>query len=275
MNISYNSLLIFLTSVTINSLSYLSKLSRTKVSILGLLNLNMTSNLIQQKNDWRRHSGWCCLPIVLLAIQIPAIAIPEIGVLPKTCEINLALSAAPEHLRAEAAVYVLEQKGYRKLRQGNNSFTCIVNRDHPRVLKPTCFDLEGTETIIPKILFFGRLMMKGVAIEIINDRVQKGFIDGTFISPRRPGVAYMLSRYNRPYNSETDSLGWFAPHIMFYAPDLKLQDIGMSIEAWNENPRLPMIGYQGPHGYMIVMADDGKKRSRSDLSSCPDWVHSD
>ena len=196
-----------------------------------------------------------------------------VDVLPLACEVDLALSAAPPHLREDATVYALGADGYREVRAGTNPFTCIVNRDHPRVLKPTCFDREGADTIVPKILFFGRSLMAGKSVETVRQEVDEAFDDGTFVSPRRPGIAYMLSRYNRPYNPRTDQLGWFPPHVMFYAPNLTTEDIGFSMEAFHANNRLPGIGYQGPHGYMIMLADDGQQRSRADLNGCPDWVH--
>ncbi len=198
-----------------------------------------------------------------------------VSLLPESCEVALATSAAPEHLREEAAVYVLDEDGYRKAREGSNAFTCIVNRDHPRVLKPTCFDREGEATIVPKILFMGRELMAGKPLESIREEVQGAFEDGRFRSPGRPGVAYMLSRYNRPYDPSSDRLGWFPPHVMFYAPNLNGEDIGFDMEAWHEDNRLPFIGYQGPQGYMIMITDDGQERSRGDLPTCPDWVHAD
>src|SRR5438093_7232088 len=70
-------------------------------------------------------------------------------------EVAMALSAAPEHLRPGAGVYVLTASGFKQTRPSTNRFTCIVNRDHPKALKPTCFDEEGTATILPKILRVG------------------------------------------------------------------------------------------------------------------------
>ena len=224
----------------------------------------------------RNHLPLLALALVLGQSGAPLHAeTPTVDVLPSACEIALALSAAPEHLRADATVYALEKGGYRRVRDGTNNFTCIVNRDHPRVLKPTCFDREGAETIVPKILFFGSSLMAGKHVDAIKQEVDSAFAKGDFISPRRPGVAYMLSRYNRPYNPATDQLGWFPPHVMFYAPNLTTEDIGFSMEAWHANGRLPGIGYQGPHGYMIMIADDGQERSRDDLPSCPDWIHAE
>ena len=215
------------------------------------------------------------LPTANVTASVTADEGAPVALLPQSCEMALALSAAPEHLRGDAAVYVLEREGYRKHREGKNPFTCIVNRDHARVLKPTCFDAEGAATIVPKILFFGERLMAGDSPEAIGKKVDAAFASGRFIPPRRPGVAYMLSRYNRPFNPSNETLGWFPPHVMFYAPNLTPDDIGFSMEAWHENNQLPGIGYQGPHGYMIVITDDGQERSRSDLPSCPDWVHAE
>ncbi len=193
-------------------------------------------------------------------------------VLSEACEVELALSAAPHYLQAGASVWVMNDTGYAMHRQGSNPFSCIVNRDHPKVLKPTCFDAEGARTIVPKIVAFGAMLQAGVDLDVINDRINEGFAQGKFESPQRPGVAYMLSRYNRPYNSNTGELGWFPPHVMFYAPDLVNEDIGHDMRYHNPKQPLPMIAYQGPQGYMIMISDDGTKRSRADLPSCPDWV---
>ncbi|MEO1088569.1 MAG: hypothetical protein AAFY88_30415 [Acidobacteriota bacterium] len=176
-----------------------------------------------------------------------------VQLLPERCEADLALSAAPAHLRDGATVYGLGADGYRKLREGSNGFTCLG------------------DTIVPKILAVGEALMDGVPVDAIRTRVDDGFRRGEFRSPG-PGVAYMLSRYNRPYNPATDTLGWFPPHLMFYAPNLNGSDIGFQMEAWHSDNSLPFIGYQGPHGYMIVITDDGADRSPDDLPACPDWV---
>ncbi len=196
-------------------------------------------------------------------------------VLPAACEQALALSAAPAYLRDQASVYLYGPEGYRRGRTGSNPFTCIVNRDHPKTLKPVCFDTEGTATVLPKILDVGAKLAKGVPLQAINAAVKAGFESGVYVSPRRAGVAYMLSRYNRPVQRSTNALGWFPPHVMFYAPNLTNEDIGHDMRFHNPQQPLPMIGYQGPHGFMIMISDDGTPRSRGDLPDCPDWVHQD
>lgn len=196
---------------------------------------------------------------------------PEI--LPRDCEMSLALSAAPEYLRPAASVYAFTDKGYELALEGSNSFTCIVNRDDPRVLKPTCFDAEGSRTVIPTIRYFGERMLEGAAVEMIRSEVSAKFSAGDLRSQGSPGVAYMLSRYNRPVNPTTGELGFFPPHVMFHAPNLTNEDIGHDMAHHDMSRPLPMIAYGGPQGYMIMISDDGKQRSRSDLAaSCPAWI---
>ena len=190
---------------------------------------------------------------LLLSISMPGRAettqLPEL--MSQDEEIALALSAAPELLRKDAAVYVLEKDGFHKVREGRNGFTCIVNRDSPMNQKPTCWDREGSETIVPVVLRTGELLMKGTPVSEIKAEIEEGFRSGKYISPRRPGVAYMLSHGNRNYDPRTGKTMIFPPHVMFYAPNLTNEDIGSKGDGAGG---LPFIAYQGPHGYMIVMA---------------------
>ena len=77
-------------------------------------------------------------------------------VLPRDREIELAISAAPPDVGSKATVYVFTSQGYQKARDGANGFTCLVNRDSElegyHVLKPTCWDAQGSRTIVPAIL---------------------------------------------------------------------------------------------------------------------------
>ncbi len=194
-------------------------------------------------------------------------------VLPLDCERELALSAAPAYLRPESSIYVFTDTGYELDRTGNNKFTCIVNRDDPRVLKPTCFDEEGARTVIPTIRYFGERMLANVSVDTIRAEIAAKFETGELQSQATPGVAYMLSRYNRPVNPATGELGFFPPHVMFHAPNLTNEDIGHDMAHHDVKRPLPMIAYGGPQGYMIMISDDGTPRSRSDLpASCPAWI---
>lgn len=58
-----------------------------------------------------------------------------------------------------------DKSGYIKLREGTNGFTCLVNRDaildNESVLKPTCWDTEGSATVVPMVLRVGELLAQG------------------------------------------------------------------------------------------------------------------
>ena len=172
------------------------------------------------------------------------------GLMPLETETRLALEAAPPHLRAGAAVYALREHGFEQVRESTNGFTCMVYRDHPLALKPTCWDAEGTRTIVPRALWLGEQLMRGVPLAEIERQMEEGFRTGRWVPPARPGVAYMLSPNIRNVNHATGEFRSFPPHVMFYAPGLTDADIGTADEV---SEGLPFIDYQGPHGYMIVM----------------------
>ena len=178
--------------------------------------------------------------------------------LPPDQEIQLALSAAPEHLRGGAGVYVLEENGYEKVRDSSNGFTCIVNRDRPLNREPMCFDAEGTATIIPKILLVGELLRKRTPVPAVAAEVHAGYRTGKLISPRRPGVVYMLSASNCEFDREAGKMEIFPPSVAFYAPSLTNVDIGSSGKL---EDGLPVIKFQGPQGMMVVASQEMAKIS--------------
>ena len=191
------------------------------------------------------------LMTVLIALSVPqSPSLQKPAVPPRDREVTMALSAAPAHLRDEAGVYALEATGFVKVRDSKNGFNCIVNRDHPLSLKPTCYDAEGSATILPKVIQVGAWMMEGKTLAKIDQLVADGFKSSRFISPRRPGVAYMLSGDIKNVNRKTGDVSSFPPHVMFYAPNLTNADIGSKGDG---SDGMPFIAYQGPHGFMIMM----------------------
>jgi hypothetical protein len=139
-------------------------------------------------------------------------------------EIEMALGALPESMRATAAVYVLGPKGYRKATEGTSGVSCLVERSRPDTQEPICWDREGSETIMPVVMDRAVWQAEGVGADEIERRVQQRFADGTYRAPRRPGVSYMLSAHNYVFNGE--QVIRFSPHVMFYAPYMTNADIG-------------------------------------------------
>jgi hypothetical protein len=179
-------------------------------------------------------------------------------------EMELALKAAPVHLRKGATVYLFGKRGYEKARPGVNGFNCMVNRDGIQngddSLHPTCWDPEGGRTILPVMLRVGELLAQNKSADEIKRDIDQGFATGRFHSPAKAGIAYMLAgdvKFDPKSGQLSDTA--FPPHYMIYAPEVSNADIGISKEA--TTPGLPFVysGYSGGSktAYIIVMAAAG------------------
>ncbi len=126
--------------------------------------------------------------------------------LPRDLEIELALNAAPKHLRDGATVLVLESIGYVKAREGTNAFTCVVSRRGGDVF-PVCWDGEGAKALLPIDLDAAKLRLAGTSNADIDRQVAEGFKSGRYRAPSRTGVAYMLS----PMRYRMDEQGKVTP----------------------------------------------------------------
>ena len=151
---------------------------------------------------------------------------PQYPLLPRALEIELALSAAPKHLRDDATVWALDKSGYAIAKKGGNAFTCVVSR-RAGDLFPVCWDAEGTRSLLPLDFEDARLRLSGKSGAEIEAIEMERFKSGQYHAPSRAGVAYMLS----PMRYRIDEHGGVTrttsnPHLMFYGPNLTDTDIG-------------------------------------------------
>jgi hypothetical protein len=140
------------------------------------------------------------LVAILLSLQpfnLPAATPAAQALMNREQEIDLALKAAPVHLRPDATVFVFSRSGYEKIRTGSNGFNCMVNRDGLQngdsSVHPTCWDAEGSRTILPIMLRVGELLAQGKSAAGIKQDIEEGFAQGRFHSPAKAGIAYMLA----------------------------------------------------------------------------------
>ena len=171
---------------------------------------------------------------------------PQYPLLPRELETELALSAAPPHLRGGASVAVLEPGGYVTATRGANAFTCMVSR-RGGDLFPVCWDAEGTRALFPLDVDDAQLRLKGKAGAEIEQVLASGFKDGHYRPPSRTGIAYMLS----PLRYRIDEGGRITrsnpnPHVMFYGPNLTDGDIG------GLRGSVVFMNKVGPDGMIIV-----------------------
>lgn len=165
-------------------------------------------------------------------------------------EIALALSACPTSVADKAAVYVLENSGYVKVRDSQNGFTAIVQHALPISQDPQCMDAEGTRTFLPRYLKVAELRAQRKSPEEIRRFVADAFAKGTFQPPTRLGVDYMLSSENTVViDPEKGIVAHFPPHVMFYGPYMTNADVGS-----DGNPGGPafVAGEGTPHALIIV-----------------------
>jgi hypothetical protein len=170
--------------------------------------------------------------------------------LPREDRIKLAEGAAPPEVSGKATVYLLERTGYVKVREGENGFSCFVDRQTPLNLEPTCFDAEGTATTLPARIFFEERRAKGETEEQIQSQIEAGYKSGKFLPPRKPGIVYMMSDAGSLYIAEKNVLVHIPPHLMFYAPYATDKDLGSPPPAANM-PHLIRAGQ--PDAYFIVV----------------------
>ena len=186
---------------------------------------------------------------------------PDLPVLPRELEIELALNAAPPHLRDAATVLVLESSGYVTGRPGSNAFTCIVSRRGGDIV-PICWDAEGTRTMVPVDVDAAKLRLGGMSNAEIDRQVTEGFKSGRYRAPASAGISYMLS----PLRYRIDASGQVTrtaplPHVMFYGPNLTDADIG------GARGTPVFMNKVGPDGMIIVPVGGSEKQAILDASA--------
>jgi hypothetical protein len=173
---------------------------------------------------------------------------PEL--LPSDRETALAMSAGPASTADHATIYVLKAQGYVKARQGTNGFTCLVVRDTPVDQAPVCHDPEGSRTVVPRLLAEARLRAEGKTGDEVRRQINEGLRTGEYRIPQRVGIAYMLSTKNAGLID--GRIVRVPPHVMFYAPFLKMADIG-GRQSDILNPDLPVVISEGEFNAYVVM----------------------
>lgn len=182
---------------------------------------------------------------------------------PRERQIELALSAAPTEVSSKATVYILGRQGYEKVREGTGGFSCFIWRSFKETKQvsaaPACFDAEGSRTLMLAAMHREELRAQGKSEAEIKDDIAKGYKDGRFKAPG-PGFLYMMSNENYFYDSEAKQWGAVPPHVMFYAPNKTVKDVGYE----SKSPTMvPYLTGDGPEALMVVMA----KKPPQDSSS--------
>lgn len=211
------------------------------------------------------------LPLQLLAaFPLTALALPAQKDFPpllvESQETAAALEAAPEHLRADAGVYVLDSMGYRRVRASRNGFNCLIQRETTGAFEPRCFDAEGSATLLPVIFFRAEQRSRGATPAYIEREVKERYQKGEFIAPRRVGICYMLSTRNAVL--ENGKVARVGPRLMFYAPNVSNADLGTTQDLESRM----MVVDEASATAMIVVPVTSARRTRINYLSPDDMT---
>ena len=169
-------------------------------------------------------------------------------------EEQMALSAAPEHLRAGAGVYRLETAEFREVRPSSNGFNCLVAREPSLGLGPVCYDAEGSRTNMQADVMRGQLRAQGKSEADVEAAVKQAYAGGKLKAPSRPGIAYMLSTHFTEVNAKTGQRQCiFPPPVMFYAPYLKNADIGAEQKHFGSTHQPWVLSEGEPNAHILVV----------------------
>lgn len=176
--------------------------------------------------------------------------------MPRARQIQIAMTAAPSAVSRNATIYVLGKHGFEKARTGTNGATCLIDRTFrgsvPMSIEPKCFDVEGTRVFLPVSLRTEALRARGVSEAAIAADIERGYKDGRFHAPAKPGLIYMLSPVNViPMDPQNTVFKHVAGHLMFYAPYLTPKDLGYGSGSPKMVPFLTNAG--APYALMIVV----------------------
>ncbi len=219
-------------------------LNSMKVFVVGTLSIGLFS---------------CAALIRATAQELPRVYDAS---MPRDQQITLAESAAPAEVSSKATVYVLGPKGYEKAREGTNGFSCLVTRHFVKpaetTIEPQCFDAEGSRTLLLVYMHGEELRTSGKSEAEIKADVASGYKEGRYQYPSKPGFLYMMSSENRLSAITNQSTGIFPPHLMFYAPNMTTQDIGLDTQSLAKSDYLGMT-HPGAGDNLIVVIPAASK----------------
>jgi hypothetical protein len=216
------------------------------------------------------------LVLAIIMISLTGVGIPArpsqaaettIEQMPANLETQFALSALPPHMRDQATVYLLDpKKGYQLSRQGTSGVTCLVERtaweqadSRNDIYVPLCYDAEGARTFLKVIMDAATLRIQGMSAVALKAEIENRYKNKTYKVPEKAGLSYMIAPLMRT---------WMLPdwkvhtmqmsHLMFYAPNLKNEDIGAIPSS---SLLYPFIFTEGiaEQSYMIQLIGEAEK----------------
>lgn len=193
----------------------------------------------------------------------------ELLELTRDCDTALALSSAPSHVQAKAGVYVLGEAGYELVRESENGYHCIAVREAPNEATPQCFDRAGFRSHVTPFLDAGRQLRQGKSFEEIHALRDEKFKTGEYLPADGYGVVYMISDFTLVRSENEPKKRRVRPHVMYHAPYMGWDDIGLTPVESLKNLGLPFLppGAGGPQAFQASFVESSSDPSEV-LAKC-------
>jgi len=182
------------------------------------------------------------MPIVLISVLVASALFAASEAPPPPAQIAAAVLAAPEELRAGAAVLGYSEKGELiRLREGKNDLICLASDPAATKFHVACYhkDLE------PYMARGRELLAKKVTGNDRNDVRWKEVADGKLFMPREPRTLYVLD--GASYNAATGKVADAYLRWVIYTPFATPESTGLSTKASDGAPWLMSPGTVGAH----------------------------
>ena len=205
------------------------------------------------------------LPLCLLAMTAAAGDPPDAamgdlsqyGVPAVAGEVELARSAAPEGIAADAEVLTLGKEGYVTAVHGKNGFVCLVERSwatdlgdagfwNPRMRGPLCYNPPSARSVLPYTFKRTELALAGRSRAEIKAAIGDAMAKHTLPALEAGGMTYMMSKEGYL----NDKARNWVPHLMFYFAGTSGADWGADLPG-----APPMLNDQmlAPEGISVIM----------------------
>jgi hypothetical protein len=182
--------------------------------------------------------------LALITVSLISVSAPQsqaqatdtvIDQMPAQLETQFAFSALPPPMRNHATVYLLDpKKGYQLSRQGTSGVVCLVERTaweqanfRNDIYVPLCYDAAGAKSYLKVIMDAAALRAQGLSPTALKAEIEKRYKNKTYKTPERTGLSYMVAPVMRTWMLPDWQVHTMPmPHLMFYAPNFKSEDIG-------------------------------------------------
>lgn len=167
-------------------------------------------------------------------------------------EIKAAKTAAPSHITEQASIRIWKNGTYVEVHRGTNGFVCLVRADVKGTFEPSCFNEAAANSVLPVYSYERNMLEQGKSHRDILAWIKKHANSEMFPAPEAGAIVYMMSKENKWFGHQQNTLYDIKPHIMLYYPKLAANNMGL-----NGQHGLPRTYGEYAHFTVVHIETDG------------------